>query len=62
MSVKVNKEKCLGCGTCANICPEVFEMGEDGKARVKADADAEKNKEKVSEAISACPVEAINQE
>mgnify|MGYP006283569563 CR=1 FL=1 len=30
----VNKDKCTGCGSCADICPtEVFEISE-GKAKV----------------------------
>lgn len=32
MPRRVNKEKCIGCGLCPNLCPEVFELGEDGKA------------------------------
>jgi len=54
--VKVNKKKCIGCGTCPGICPEVFEMGEDGKAKVKA----QKNLPCVEEAIDSCPVDAIS--
>ena len=35
MSVKVNTDECIGCGVCAQICPDVFELDEDaGKARV----------------------------
>lgn len=32
---KVNQEKCTGCGTCAALCPDVFEINEDGKSQVK---------------------------
>lgn len=53
--VKVDKEKCIGCGTCASICPEVFEMTNDNKAKVKA----QKNIPCVKEAIDSCPVDAI---
>lgn len=57
--VKINKNKCIGCGSCAAICSEVFDMGKDGKAQIK------KGKEKsailcVKEAIDSCPVEAIS--
>ena len=31
---KVNKEKCIGCGTCVAICPEGMKLEEDGKAKV----------------------------
>jgi len=61
MTVKVDKEKCLGCGTCVGICPEVFQLGADGKAEVKPGADFAKNADKIAEAISSCPVQAISQ-
>jgi NAD-dependent dihydropyrimidine dehydrogenase PreA subunit len=29
--VKVDQEKCTGCGTCVDVCPvEVFELKEEG--------------------------------
>lgn len=56
--VKVDKKKCIGCGTCPGVCPEVFEMGPDGKARVKKGAD--KKAECIKEAIESCPVDAIS--
>ena len=61
MTPKIDQETCIGCGTCPGICPEVFEMAEDGKAVVKTDADFEANKEKIAEAISSCPVQAITE-
>ena len=36
MRVTVDEETCIGCGLCAETCPEVFEMN-DEKARVKVD-------------------------
>ena len=54
---KVDKEKCIGCGLCASICSEVFAMGKDGKAMVKA----QKQIPCVKEAIESCPVEAISE-
>jgi ferredoxin len=56
---KVSKEKCIGCGLCSNLCPEVFELGEDGKAKVKDNTDLEQNKECIKEAKESCPVNAI---
>lgn len=28
-------EGCIGCGTCVALCPEFWEMDDDGKARPK---------------------------
>lgn len=33
MKVKVN-EGCLGCGACTGICPDVFELDDEGLAKV----------------------------
>ena len=52
--VKVDKKKCIGCGACVSTCPEGFEMGDDGKAKVK-DAKAKC----IKKAADGCPVGAI---
>lgn len=56
MVIKIDKEKCIGCGLCASVCEEVFEMTDDVKARVKK----QKNLPCVKEAVESCPVEAIS--
>jgi len=57
MEVKVNDD-CSACGICEDICPEVFELG-DEKAEVKASPVPAEFEEKVREAAEECPVEAI---
>jgi ferredoxin len=59
--LKVNKEKCIGCGYCASVCPEVFELGDDGKSQVKKNANLEENKDCIKEAKEGCPVGAIEE-
>lgn len=59
--VKINKEKCLGCGFCVSTCPNIFELGEDGKSRIKENADIEKNKDCLKEAKEGCPMGAIEE-
>lgn len=54
--IKVNKDTCIGCGSCAAACPEVFEMDDNNKAIVKA----QKKLPCVKEAIENCPVGAIS--
>ncbi|NDY42417.1 ferredoxin [Dissulfurirhabdus thermomarina] len=54
----VDEELCISCGTCAEICPEVFEVEEDEKARVK-NPDACDTCD-CEEAVESCPAEAIS--
>jgi len=58
MRAIVDEETCIGCGLCAETCPEVFEMGDD-KARVKVDEVPEDAVDTCKEAAEDCPVEAI---
>lgn len=57
--VKVNKEKCIGCGLCVSFCPEVFELKDEGKSSVKDGVDFEKNKDCIQNAKESCPAGAI---
>jgi len=57
MEVKVNEE-CSACGICEDICPEVFELG-DEHAEVKVNPVPEEHEESVREAAEECPTEAI---
>jgi len=61
MRVKVDDETCIGCGLCAETCPEVFEMVDD-KAHAKSDEVPEEFAETCREAAEDCPVEAIQVE
>jgi ferredoxin len=63
MKVSIDKEKCSLCATCVAICPEVFELKDDGSIDVKNEykgADVPSELEaKVKEAQSSCPSMAI---
>ncbi len=63
--IKIDRNKCIGCGSCAAICSKYFELIEDGKSHIK---NAEKKDleelevEKVEcaeAAAEACPVQCI---
>jgi ferredoxin len=58
--VTVDQEKCIGCGNCQDVCPDVFAIEDDGKSHVKKGAPLDK--ECVKEAAENCPVEAITVE
>jgi ferredoxin len=53
-------DECIACGTCVDLCPEVFEM-EGDLAVVLSNADLSLD-DKIVEAAEACPVEAIHYE
>ena len=58
MKAVIDQEGCVGCGLCADTCPEVYEM--DGSvAKVIAEPIPEEALESCKEAVSACPVEVI---
>jgi ferredoxin len=56
--IKVDQNKCVGCGLCVGMCPEIFALNLDGKSEVIAQV----NEAAAKEAASACPVEAISVE
>ena len=57
---EVNKDKCMGCGSCTFSCPEGVEMGADNKAKVISSGKVEE-----CGGESLCPygaIEAVNGE
>lgn len=62
MKARVDKDTCIGCGLCPSICPEVFELTDDGYAdAIKSDVPEECEGE-AREACESCPVDAIEVE
>ena len=59
LKVKVNKDACIGCGACAAICPDVFEIDDDGLSKAKEETVKEENKDEVQDAADSCPTAAI---
>ena len=62
MKVKVNKDICIGCGACAAIARDVFELEDDGLAVCKKEKIEETEKEDVLDASDSCPTGAIEVE
>ena len=62
MKVVVN-QNCIGCGACESICPEVFQINDEGLSTVIAEEEDFKNHEdEIRDAIDSCPVGAIEEE
>ena len=59
MKVSVDDDRCRGHGVCCSLCPEVFELSEDGYA-VVADPDVPaEHQDAVRSAAATCPERAI---
>jgi len=58
----VDKNICIGCGVCPTVCPEVFEMDDDGLAIASKDEMADNLVESEKDAKMQCPVNAITVE
>ncbi len=59
--LKIDQEKCIGCGLCESLCPACFKLNtEIAKAEV---IDAEENCGcDLEQTISSCPTGAISKE
>lgn len=54
--LKIDNDKCIGCGLCAGAYPENFAMNHEGKAEVIKPEVSDDNRQ----AVADCPVEAIS--
>ena len=61
MKVKVNQENCIGCGLCASVAEDVFELNDEGKSVVKVNTVLEDKQDEAKDAIEGCPVAAIEE-
>ncbi|HHT96515.1 MAG TPA: ferredoxin [Clostridiales bacterium] len=62
MKATVDQDGCIGCGLCADICPEVFLMNDDGLAEAYVDPVPEEFEASAQEAADGCPVSVITVE
>jgi ferredoxin len=61
MKACVDKEACIGCGLCASIAPDIFQMEEDGLAGVVSEV-TDSNEAEAKDAEASCPAGAIKVE
>jgi ferredoxin len=60
MKVHVDPGLCAGFSACLGVCPEVFELHDDGYAVVRVGEVPPELKEKVRAAVRQCPSGAIS--
>lgn len=59
MKAKLDRSGCIGCGLCAQTCPEVFRMDDDGLAEVFCETVPKDAESSAVEAQEGCPVSVI---
>lgn len=62
MKAYVDKETCIGCELCPEICPEIFFMEDDGLANAEDIEISDDLLDSAKEAEESCPVDAITVE
>ncbi|MDD5145266.1 MAG: ferredoxin [Candidatus Pacebacteria bacterium] len=68
MKITLEREKCIGCGSCVSVCGKFFEMADDGKSTIKGaktgqggNLELETNEaECAKDAADICPVQIIH--
>jgi ferredoxin len=60
MKVRVDASVCAGFGACLGLCPEVFELHDDGYAIVRVSEVPPELEDAVRAAVSQCPSRAIS--
>ena len=64
--IKLERELCIGCGSCAAVCPKHFEMSDDGKSHIVSTTKQEVEELEVEKvecaetAAETCPVQCIH--
>ena len=61
MKVKVNSDACIGCGACEAICPDYFELNDEGISVAKESDVKDDIKDQVMNAMDTCPTGAIEE-
>jgi ferredoxin len=60
MKVHVDPQVCAGFGVCLGLCPEVFELHDDGYAIVRVSEVPPELEAAVRQAVNQCPARAIS--
>jgi ferredoxin len=68
VKIKLERERCIGCGSCQALCQKYFKLQEDGKSHIEGATKAEVEELQVEKiecagsAAEACPAQCIHVE
>jgi ferredoxin len=60
MKIRIDYDLCEGNAVCMKVCPEVFEVGDDDRARLRVKDPDEHLRAKVEAAVRRCPRQALS--
>ena len=60
MKIRIDYDLCEGNAVCMKVCPEVFEVGDDDRARLVTKEPSEDLRAKVEAAVRRCPRQALS--
>ena len=60
MRIRIDYDLCEGNAVCMKVCPEVFEVGDDDRARLRTKTPSEDLRAKVEAAVRRCPRQALS--
>jgi ferredoxin len=58
--IEVDRERCVGSGTCEMLAPDVFEVGDDGIVAVLRPEPSGDDLDAAADAVQACPTQALS--
>ncbi|BCO34442.1 ferredoxin [Mycobacterium heckeshornense] len=61
MKVTVDDQRCRGHGVCITLCPEVFQLNDDGYSEVQVPEVPAGLESAARQAITDCPEQAISE-
>jgi ferredoxin len=60
MKIRIDYDLCEGNAVCMKMAPEVFEVGDDDRARLRLKEPGEELRAKVEAAVRRCPRQALS--
>ena len=62
MKVTINQGNCIGCGACESICPEIFQINDEGLSSIiGSEEDFQNHEDEIRDAVDSCPTGAIEE-